>query len=294
MVAFAADLGVALSKIGAAIITGSAAMAAEASHSLADVLNGVFLLIAQQQGTRDRDERHPFGFGREAYFWALLAAMGVFIAGAAFSLREGIQDLAHPSATSSFAVAYVVLGVSTVFDLLSLRQSAHQMNVLARRAKLSILEEAAATSDPSLRTVFNSDAVSIGGDLIAFAGLGLSQIIGSSVPQAVAAVLIGLVRIMISLRLIRRNHDFLLGQPILAPDRDRVRSFLLAYPGVTAIHELLVTFVGPGQVWVLARIDVTGELRAEQVTSLVRRIEAPLERESRYIYRVDVVPVGVG
>lgn len=96
------------------------------------------------------------------------------------------------------------------------------------------------------------------------------------------------------LRLIRRNHDFLLGQPILAPDRDRVRSFLLAYPGVTAIHELLVTFVGPGQVWVLARIDVTGELRAEQVTSLVRGIEADLERESRYIYRVDVVPVGVG
>ena len=96
------------------------------------------------------------------------------------------------------------------------------------------------------------------------------------------------------MRLIRRNHDFLLGQPILAPDRDRVRSFLLAYPGVTAIHELLVTFVGPGQVWVLARIDVTGELRAEQVTSLVRGIEADLERESRYIYRVDVVPVGVG
>jgi divalent metal cation (Fe/Co/Zn/Cd) transporter len=224
----------------------------------------------------------------------LLAAMGVFIAGAAFSLREGIHDLAHPSATSSFAVAYVVLGVSTVFDLLSLRQSAHQMNVLARRAKLSILEEAAATSDPSLRTVFNSDAVSIGGDLIAFAGLGLSQILGSSVPQAVAAVLIGLVMIRISLRLIRRNHNFLLGQPILAPDRDRVRSFLLAYPGVTAIHELLVTFVGPGQVWVLARIDVTGELRAEQVTSLVRGIEADLERESRYIYRVDVVPVGVG
>jgi divalent metal cation (Fe/Co/Zn/Cd) transporter len=89
-------------------------------------------------------------------------------------------------------------------------------------------------------------------------------------------------------------HDFLLGQPIPAPDRDRVRTFLLDYPGVTAIRELLVTYIGPDQVWVLARIDVGDDLRIDQVTSLVRGIEQGLQHESKFIYRVDVVPVGEG
>jgi divalent metal cation (Fe/Co/Zn/Cd) transporter len=91
-VAFVAGLGVTLSKVGAAIVTSSPAMAAEASHSLADNGNDLFLLIAQHRSARPRDEQHPFGYGREAYFWALLAALGAFIVGAAFSLREGITQ----------------------------------------------------------------------------------------------------------------------------------------------------------------------------------------------------------
>jgi cation diffusion facilitator family transporter len=284
--------GVALAKVGAAVVTSSPAMAAEASHSLADTANDLFFVLAQHRSARHRDEQHPFGFGREAYFWALLAALGTFIAGAAFSLREGINELIHPSATSSFVVAYVVLGVSAIFDLVSLRQSAHQMSVEARLANRSLLDQAETTSDPSLRGVFNEDAISVLGDVLALIGLALSQITGSSYPQAIAAVLIALVLVRISLRLVRRNHDFLLGQPIPASDRDRVRTFLIDYPGVTAIRELLVTYIGPEQVWVLARVNIGNDLRTDQVTSLVRGIEQGLQHLSKYIYRVDVVPVG--
>jgi hypothetical protein len=134
MVSLVAGFAVALTKLGAAVITGSSAMAAEASHSLADAANDLFLLVAQRRGARDRDDRHPLGYGREAYFWSLLAAVGVLVAGAAFSLRDGIDELIHPSVTSSFAVAYVVLAISTVFDLVSLRQSGGQIAALARRA----------------------------------------------------------------------------------------------------------------------------------------------------------------
>jgi cation diffusion facilitator family transporter len=294
LVALLAGLAVALAKVAAAVISGSTAMAAEASHSLADTANDLFLLVAQRRSTRPRDKRHPFGYGREAYFWALIAALGVFVAGAAFSLREGINDLIHPGTTSSFAVAYVVLGVSTIFDLVSFRQSAHQMNAEARSAKRTILDQAAATSDPSLRAVFNEDAVSIGGDVFALIGLGLSQIIGSSVPQAVAAVLIALVLIRISLRLVKRNHDFLVGQPLSPADTERVRAFLLAYPGVTAIQQLVVTYIGPGQVWVLVRINVAHDLLADQITALTCGVEAAMKAESSNIYRVDVVPIGEG
>ena len=124
LVALGSGVGVALAKVGVAVFTGSSAMAAEAAHSLADTANDLFLFVAQRRSTRRPDDRHPLGYGREAYFWALIAALGVFVAGAAFSLREGIDELIHPSGTSSFAVAYVVLAISAVFDLVSFRQSA--------------------------------------------------------------------------------------------------------------------------------------------------------------------------
>jgi divalent metal cation (Fe/Co/Zn/Cd) transporter len=112
LVALAADL--VLAEAGAAVLTGSAAMAAEASHSLADVATGVLLVVAQHRSPRERDDQHPLGYGREIYFWTLLAALGVLVARAVFSLRDGIEELIHPSVTSRFAVAYVVLPISTV------------------------------------------------------------------------------------------------------------------------------------------------------------------------------------
>jgi cation diffusion facilitator family transporter len=121
LLALGAGIGVTLAKVGAAVFTGSTALAAEAAHSLADNANDLSVLIAQRRSSRPPDDQHPLGYGREAYFWALIAALGLFVAGAAFSLRDGIDELIHPSATSSFAVAYVVLAISTVLDLMSIR-----------------------------------------------------------------------------------------------------------------------------------------------------------------------------
>jgi cation diffusion facilitator family transporter len=291
-VALLADLGVGLAKVGAAVFTGSPAMASEASHSLADTANDLFLMTAQRRGSRHPDDRHPLGYGREAYFWALIAALGVFLAGAAFSLREGIAELIDPVHTSSFAVIYVVLGISTVFDLLSLRQSVHQMSFLARSANRDLMEQSKVTSDPTLRAVLLEDAVSISGDVITFASLALNQLTGSSIYQGVAAVLIALLLIRVSLQLVRRNHDFLLGQPITPTDKERVQTFLLGYPGVTSVRQLIVTFIGPSQVWVIARLDIDDGLRGDQVKSLVGGIESALKLQSKDIFRVDVVPIG--
>ncbi len=310
LVAIGTDLGVALAKVGVAVFTGSSAMAAEAAHSLADTANDVFLLLAQRRGSRPPDDQHPLGYGREAYFWALIAALGVFVAGAAFSLRDGIDELIHPSATSSFAAAYVVLAISAVLDLVSFRQSAGQMIRRASHFHRHLLQESRVTSDPALRAVFNADAVSVSGDVITFAALALNQITGSSIPQGVAAVLIALVLIRISLRLVKRSHDFLLGvwlltpaaprgrdaedstQPLQPADEEKARAFLLGYPGVTAIRELLVTFLGPGRVWIIARVDIDDDLRGAQVKSLIRGIEAGMKRESEHVYRADIVPTG--
>ncbi len=319
-VAIGADLGVGLAKVVAAVFTGSSAMAAAASDSLADTANGLFLLLAQRRGGRPADDGHPLGHGREAYFWALFAGLGVFVAGAAFSLREGIDQLIHPSTTSSFGVAYVVLAISVGFDLVSMRQSGGQMTREAGREKTrvaglandspdpdpdahpiklgrgrlalqDVLNYAAITSDPTLRGVFNEDIVAILGDGIAFVALAVNQITGSSTAQGVGAVLIGVVLIRTGLWLAKRSHDFLLGQPTQQVDTERIRSLLLEYPGVGAVRELIVTFVGPGQIWVITRVDVDQGLSGDQVLSLVRGIESSAKHASGFIYRVDVMPV---
>jgi cation diffusion facilitator family transporter len=297
LVALGSGLAVAVAKAVVAVITGSSAMAAEAAHSLSDTANDLFLFVAQRRSARQPDGRHPLGYGREAYFWALIAALGVFVAGAAFSLREGITELIHPSVTSSFTVAYIVLAISTVFDLVSFRQSAGQMVGRARRHHQDVMDEARGTSDPTLRAVFVEDAVSVSGDVITLAALALNQ-------------LIGLVLIRTSLRLGKRSHDFLVGawvltpgtsqkqdadgftQPLRPSDEERIRAFLLDYPGVTAIREILVTFTGPGRAWVTARLDIDDELTGTEVKSLVRGVEAGMKRESEAVYRVDIVPIG--
>jgi cation diffusion facilitator family transporter len=289
LVALGAGLGVALAKVGAAAFTGSAALAAEAAHSLGDSGNDLFLFVAQRRSSRRPDDQHPLGYGREAYFWALIAALGVFVTGAAFSLREGIDELIHPSVTSSFTVAYVVLAISTVLDLVSIRQSAGQMIRRARRYHRQFLEESRATSDPSLRAVWVEDAVSVSGDVIAFAALALNQLTGSSIPQGVAAVVISLVLIRVSLLLVRRSHDFLTGawaraaggprghdasgftQPFLPAEEETVRNLVLGYPGVTNIRGLLVTFVGPGRIWIVARVDIDDDLSGAQVKAAGKR-----------------------
>ena len=320
LVAIAADLGIALTQIGAAVFTGSSAVAATASASLADTANDLFLLLAQRRSSRPPDKQHALGYGREAYFWALPAGFGVFAGGAVFSLREGIDELIHPGVTSSFAVAYVVLAISAGLGLVSLRRSAGQMTRRAHRFHRELLAESRVTSDPTLRTVFLSDAVATGAGLLAIAALALNQITGSSMPQGVAAVLIGLAQIGIGLRLLRRSHDFLVGAWVTAagepenpldiagftyPFRpawsEKAKAFLHGYPGVAGIREILATFVGPSQVWIVARVDVDDDLTGAEVESLVRGIESgmkqlefgePSNTPPAYIYRVDVVPVG--
>ena len=292
VVALATKLGVALARIVAAMLTGSVAMLAEAWHAVADTGNQVLLLVAQHRSARPCDDRHPFGYGRDAYFWALLASIGVFITGAIFSLREGIAELVQPVGTTAFAVVYAVLAVSIVLDSVSLFRAVRQLRNEALRFRRDFLDQVMLTSDPTVRAVFAEDAAAIAGDAIALVGVALHQVTGSPAPEAVAAIIIGVLLVGVGVQLARRNHDFLLGEQASPVVKDEVRAFVVAYPGVVSVSELLVTYVGPRQVWVLARLDVDDRLRGDEVENLVRGIEAGLEQQSDYVARVDVVPIG--
>ena len=291
-IALASNLAVAVAKSLAAVVTGSTVMSAEAAHAFADTGNQVLLVVAQRTSRRSADERHPLGYGREAYFWALIASVVVFVAGAVFSLREGISELMRPLGSTSFEVLYAILAVSLVLDAISLSQAVRQLRSDATRLEREFLDQVMLTSDPTLRAVFAEDAAAISGDVIGFIGLGLHQATGSSIPEGISAVLIGLLLIGVGLQLARRNRDFLLGEQAPESARAAVHTYLVNTAGIVSVRELLVTFIGPREVWVVARVDIDDALRGDQVEALARRVERGLVAESDYIGRVDVVPIG--
>lgn len=292
VVALAANLGIALAKLAAAIISGSSAMLAESFHAMADTGNEVLLLIAQKQSQIPADEDHPLGHGRAAYFWALIAALGVFVTGALLSIREGVLELVRPEPTTSFTVTYVVLAISLLLEGTSLLRAYRQLRDEAADLERAFTEHVRLSSDPIARAVFAEDAAAVAGNVIAGTGIALEQLTGSTIPDAVAAVLIGLILGYVALELARSNGDFLIGRRAPPEIEANVRKTILRQRGVTAITELVVTFLGPRQLRVLARVDINDGLTGAQVKSVIRRIEDSLCGSSPFIERVDVVPAG--
>ena len=292
VVALAANLGIALAKLAAAIISGSSAMLAESFHAMADTGNEVVLLIAQKQSQIPADEDHPLGHGRAAYFWALIAALGVFVTGALLSIREGVLELVRPEPTTSFTVTYVVLAISLLLEGTSLLRAYRQLRDEAAELERAFTEHVRLSSDPIARAVFAEDAAAVAGNVIAGTGIALEQLTGSTIPDAVAAVLIGLILGYVALELARSNGDFLIGRRAPPEIEANVRKTILRQRGVTAITELVVTFLGPRQLRVLARVDIDDGLTGAQVKSVIGRIEDSLCGSSPFIERVDVVPAG--
>lgn len=293
IVALIANVGVAVAKLVAAFFTASSAMLAEAFHSIADTGNEALLLIAQWRSGEPADERHPLGHGREAYFWALIPSLGVFVTGALLSLRQGINELLHPTEATHFPVAYVVLVVSFCLEGWSLLRAYHQIKLEGANLRRNFFEQFQLMSDPVARAVFAEDAAAIIGNLIALIGIALHQVTGSAVPDGVAAILIGAVLAYVAFNLARRNRDFIIGQQASRPLIKTVREIIAGQPGIVAVGELLVTFLGPRRVWVAARIDIDDGLTGAQVKQLLRATERELERQSPYIVRVYLMPSGV-
>src|SRR4051794_18219400 len=212
VVAFVANILIAVAKSVAAAVTGSASMLAEAAHSWADTGNEVFLVIAQRRAAKPADPTHPLGHGREVYVWSLFAAIGLFAVGAGVSITHGISELAHPEPATDYGIAYAVLGVSALLEGVSFLQASRQAKRAAGRRDMDVLEHVLATSDPTVRAVFFEDGAALVGIAIAFAGIGLHQATGSATPDAIGSILVGVLLGVVAIVLIDRNRRFLVGE----------------------------------------------------------------------------------
>jgi cation diffusion facilitator family transporter len=276
LVAFAANTLIAVAKTGAAVVTGSASLVAEAAHSWADSGNQVFLMIANRRAGRPPDSAHPLGHGREAYVWSLFAALGVFLAGAAVSITHGVQELITPQPASNFVIGYVVLAVSFVLEGTSFLQSTRQAKPEAASLHRDLIEHVLATSDPTLRAVFAEDSAALIGLVIAAAGLGLHQATGSPTPDAVGSILVGLVLAAVAVVLINCNRRFLIGEEADPRVRAAALQALLDEPEVARVTYLRLEFVGPRMVSVVGDVDLTGDDTESHLAVRLRALEAKI------------------
>jgi cation diffusion facilitator family transporter len=236
----------------------------------------VFLLVANWRSRRPPDDAHPLGHGREAYVWALLAALGLFVAGAVLSVTHGVQELVRPEPATDFVVGYVVLAVSFVLEGVSFLRSVRQAKPAAQLMQRDLIEQVMATSDPSLRAVFAEDSAALIGLVIAAAGLGAHQLTGSAAPDAVGSILVGLLLAAVAIYLIDRNRELLVGEQADPRIRAAVIRSLLKEPEVARVTYLRLEIVGPSTVAVIGDVDLVGDDPESNVAVRLRALEAKI------------------
>lgn len=277
LIAFLANLLVAIAKTIAAFLTSSASMVAEAAHSWADAGNEIFLLIADRQGARRKDERHPFGYGRSAFVWSLIAAFGIFTAGAIVSIMHGIQELASDEPVEDPLIAYIVLGIAFVLEGVSFTQALIRSRRLARERKTSTWDYVIQTSDTTLRAVFFEDAAALIGLVLAGGSIFLHELTGEAVWDAVGSILVGVLLGIVAVVLISRNLAFIVGTTVSAEVRARVGRALLEAELIERVTYLHIEYVGPNRLFIVAEVDLAGDAREHDVARRLRDVERQIE-----------------
>src|SRR5215218_3300325 len=223
VVAGLANLGIAIAKLIGGLISHSSAMLSEAAHSLADTITEVLLFVALKRGNKDPDARHPIGYGRETYFWALLACLATFTLGAGFSFWQGISTILEGEEQGDPLIAYIVLAVSFVLEGLSWLKAVRQVRSSARTWGTTPRRYLAETSDTTVKAVTFEDSAALVGLVLAALGLVLEQVTGDPVWDGVAAVAIGVLLLVVAGALAKANVSLLIGQSVPPAIQEQLR-----------------------------------------------------------------------
>ncbi|MFD4506036.1 cation diffusion facilitator family transporter [Streptomyces sp. NPDC058457] len=290
IVAAVANLGIALAKAVAGVISGSSAMLSEAAHSVADTVTELLLLTALKRSEKPADEEHPLGYGPERYIWAMLAAVATFVGGAVFSLYDGIHTLAVGEKPGDPLVSYVVLAVAFVLEGLSLRTGLRQARGEAARFEAPFKLYLRHTPDTAVKAVVMEDSAALVGLVLAAGGLLGGQLTGSGVWDGLASLLIGLLLLYVAWVLGRSNAELLIGRPLPRPVRERIRAVLLESEHIVAVLELTTLVQGPEEALVAAKVDFRDVSTAAEIEWACERAEQRLRAAFPAIGRVYLDP----
>ena len=255
VLAGAMNLAIAVAKGVAGLLSGSAAMLSEAAHSVADTTTEVLLYIALRRGSRPADPRHPFGYGREAYFWAFLAATFTFVVGGGFSITHGVNEMVADHPPGDYLVSYLVLAISFVLEGTSLLRGLRQTRDEARRWRVGMVRYLRRTPDTTVKAVVLEDVAALIGLLLAGLGLAGTELTGDPVYDGAASVVIGLLLIAVAVTLAISNASLLIGQSVPRRLQDAIRAELSGVDTVSRIRKLYPIHLGPNEILVAAHVD---------------------------------------
>ncbi len=284
--ALAANVGIAVSKFVAFIVTGSSSMLSEAIHSLADSGNQILLLIGNKRAQRQRSESHQFGYGRVRYVYAFLVAIVLFLVGGLFSLYEGFHKIQHPEELDSPVVAFVVLFVAMTLEGLSLRTAMRESK--KTRGRKSILRFVHETRQPELPVVMLEDMGALVGLVFALFGISMATVTGDGRWDGLGAAGVGVLLVVIAVFLAFEMSSMLTGESALPEEQRALAAAIGDTDGVDRVIHLRTLHIGPDEVLVAAKIGVAADHTGAQIAALIDaaevRLRAAVPGKSLVIY----------
>jgi cation diffusion facilitator family transporter len=286
--AISANVAIAVSKFGVAAITGSAAMLSEAVHSLVDTGNGVLLLVGERLSKRPPTDEHPFGHGKELYFWGLIVAVVVFGLGGGASVYEGILHIRHPPEMQESVWTYATLGISALFEGTSLAIGLRQFK--AQSGSAPFWRALHQSKDPMTYTVVAEDSAALLGLAIATLGIWLSQHFQMPVFDAAASILIGLLLAGVAVLLIRESRGLLTGEGLQLATAREIRSLALGHAAVRAVGSIRSMYIGPEEVLVTLSMEFKDQTDTPSLEKAIEVIEGQIRAAYPKITKIYIEP----
>lgn len=286
--ALIANFLIAIVKFVAGAMSGSAGMRAEGVHSLVDTMNEVLLLYGIRQSKKPPDERHPFGYGKELYFWSFIVSILIFAVGGGISIYQGIVHLMHPEPLGNLFWNYLVLAIALVLDGISFTIALREFN--QRRGKTNWWQAVVSSKDPTSFVVLFEDAADVLGLLIVGACTFLSQVYGLHWLDGLGSLLVGMLLVGMSLILARESRSLLMGEGLSEKKQDKIKALVLQDPGVLSVKRIISNYQAPETVILMLQVEFKGDLDTGALTAVIQRLRRTIKHQFPLVQFVMIQP----
>jgi cation diffusion facilitator family transporter len=284
--AIGANLAIAAAKFTAAFFTGSAAMLSEGIHSLVDSGNGLLILLGLSRATKPATEEHPFGYGKELYFWTMIVAVLIFAVGGGISLYEGWIHIQKPAPLTDPTWNYWVLGLAVLFEGIACTLAFREFN--KTRGDAGFWKALRASRDPAVYAILLEDLAALVGLVIALGGVYFGHLLNNPYFDGGASLAIGVLLIGMAIFMLKETRGLLVGEGIDATTRASLQALAKADPAVQSIKPPLSMYLGPAEAFLALDVRFQQDLTAQQVEDAVGRLEKAIRAKHPEFKRIFV------
>lgn len=286
--ALLANVLIAITKFIAGAFTNSSSMISEGIHSTVDTVNQLLLLYGIKRSKKPADKYHPFGYGKELYFWSFIVSILIFGLGGGLSVYEGVQHMIHPEPLGDPTWNYVVLVMSFIFEGSSLLIAVKEFNAL--RGEVPIWQAIVGSKDPSSFLVLFEDGAAVLGLVIVFVLMQLSHALNMPMLDGLASLLVGLLLIFVSLILARESRSLLMGEGIAIETQRKIIALTEEDPAVMKVISVLSTYQSPDDVVLVLVVHFKADLDTEEITDTIERVAGSIRKQYERVHYVLIQP----